>query len=414
MMLKIAKKAVAAAFITSVFIGGSITLADIGPFTVNPLRIFTFALALPAIMWLSLSILGRYPKFTLYFLTLGGTSLYAILSLSWVTNLSAAIQVVSYILTADVIVFTILSQHDWIIRNRVFLYKILMINLIFICAVGFLEIVRDTHFFASRDLNSVAANERMAGILGWNVPIVFEGNPNNLALMAVLFLFTIYGLRESVFRYLSRTYRALAYVTMFGLVGLVVLTASRAAVGGLLLGIGLLASEALFRLKGGGALRLFPIMAMIGGLGFALLISGNIFNYLIAKNATEGSGGFGVRSGYYSNAIQSALESYGMGSGAASYTRWNGGRSYHYHLLEVLADFGVIAFAMHVIILLTPAIVFIAHARISPRNVAFGVSLAVLPILMFGPSSLYAQPSFWMWFAIVALFSRYAAVRDRP
>jgi uncharacterized membrane protein len=409
MKLILDKRLIAATFITAVFLGGSVTIADVGPLTINPLRIIVCILSVPALLWLLNSILGRYRGLTIYYLSMGAMGFYAILSLAWTESLSDGLQVVSYIVTAQVIVITILSHYSWIQKNIVFLYKVLIVNLLFICALGFLEIATGVHFFASRELASVAAGKRLAGILGWNVPIVFEGNPNNLALMCVLFLVILYGLRESVFHRLSPFFRALAYIAMFGLVAIVILTGSRAAIGGLLTAMGLLAAFAVFRQKK--ALGLVPVMAMGAGVAVAFYMTGNILSYLIDKNTAEGSGGLGVRSEYYANAVLAMLDSYGMGSGAGSYIEWNDGRSYHYHFLEVLADFGLLIFVLHTLVFVIPAIRYFSNAGRSARNIAFGVSLVVLPILMFGPSSLYAQPSFWMWFSIIALFSREVAFR---
>lgn len=397
-----------AVMMASAFVGGGWAPFSIGGIELYPLRLASLIL-LPIMLMpvLNTPASSKPTRMTMWVImcTLG----WGTLSLLWSPDRILGLR-------SLVIIFTGMSLTAWMILYARSNEDRLLSFLRFWCVfsiltsiVGYYEIATGSYILAFSSDAKLNAVDRSVLLVGWFPPKAFSSNWNNFAFDNALSLLVMLGTAMSP---ATRKLRPLAMLSAVLLVGLIVSSVSRAAVGGAVVGAGVLGWMLLTEKSG---LRkmlrkrmvLLAVSVIVIGCVYLWARYGALVEYaaelLIAKNAHFG--GLGLRELYYSKAIDSVFGDFGLGAGLGASKVIINGASYHNFFIEILAELGVPVFLLFMAL----------HIRIGwlcykkrkepdwrPFRLAMVATVIVLPILIMGPSSAMVEPIYWLWLGFAA------------
>lgn len=392
---------IAGVMVASAFIGGGYSLFSIGDIEMYPLRILTILIFPLVISRLLRSRLSLIPCYLSSWVILG-TLAWGLISLIWSPDSLLGARTFLIILTS-------LTVLNWVVAyinlNDIKLVRILGLWCLFsliTSAIGYYELITGSYFVSNISISKMDSIERVGNMFGWIPPRAFTGNWNNFGFTNALSFFLMLGVAISP---ATKKIHKMATLSTILLFGLVLSSASRAAVGGVFFGILIF----LFLAFPGGLGRIFSKGFIFSGVAFAgLILFSNYINNIsgmidVVLQKNEDFDGLGPRAEIYSKAIFSLVDSYGLGSGLGSSTVIIDGGSYHHHFIEILAELGVGVFAAHLFLHLIVFWFFVKNVR-HPKwggvIIALASGTAVLPILCTGPSSIIGEALYWLWLGI--------------
>lgn len=351
----------AGVMVASAFIGGGYSLFSIGDIEIYPLRILTILIFPLVFFRLFRSRLCLIPSHLISWVILG-TLAWGLLSLVWSPDPLLGARTFLIILTSLIVlhwVVTYINLHD------IKLVRILGLWCFFsliTSAIGYYELITGSYLVSSISVSKMDSIERVGNMFGWIPPRAFTGNWNNFGFTNALSFFLTLGVAISP---ATKKIQKIATLSTLLLFGLVLSSASRAAVGGVFFGILIF----LFLAVPGGLSRIFSKGFIFSSVLFAVFILFSnytnsilgMIDVVIQKN--EDFDGLGPRAEIYSRAIFSLVDSYGLGSGLGASTVIIDGGSYHHHFIEILAELGLGVFAAHLFLHLFVFWVFVKNAR---------------------------------------------------
>jgi O-antigen ligase len=271
--------------------------------------------------------------------------------------------------------------------------------------IGVYEFVTGNYIRHIDDLVLPSMLRLMEGI-GWNCPRTFWQNYNNYAFVNAISVLSISGWAlgcRGRNRFLGIS--AVAIGTF-----MVLLSYSRAAIGGLGIG-GLVVLFCMWHTSGIRLNNRKIVFTLVILIVFVLShekieFVGKLFSSVIEKAQIADDS---YRTGTYTEAIrQGVLISLGFGRGLGASTEIIEGKSYHHHMLEVLAELGLWVFICYITLFIALALRFWKNIQkgIDPYwSAGLLASCVAFPLLCAGPSGIFGEGVFWLWMAVLIAFA---------
>jgi len=333
--------------------------------------------------------------------------IYGIASLLWSPDPQLGFNKVGILFTG-VVFFLLITREA---RDREVLMKIMIIWSVAIICIGLLgyyEIISG-HYLTANEEGLTAGVERIVTSYGWLPPRVFSTNWNNTAFLNALSALVLLGWALKT----RGLYRIIALISVMSAITMVIVSSSRAAILGLVIGLIVFILISITNSNIKLFFRTVTIFLFIG-LSAILLLKDREFsiNKMLANIETKlETVDDSIRIYYYSTAVvKGTVDSYGFGKGLGASTEIIDGGSYHHYLLEILAELGFWFFLGHCI-LLAMVCSRLWRAIRQRRNISWSsgllASCIAFPILCAGPSSIIGDGPYWLWLAVLVAFTEY-------
>jgi len=403
------------AVIVSVFFGSSIGFRT-GSILWFPLRILTI-LYVPFLLSLHPKMQPPIVRFAARFFLL--LALYGILSLAWSPDKSlgfsrAAIQI------TGILLFLIGCQR--MARPgkvAAAVGTVWSLAVIVTSLLGLYEIYTGSYLIAEPEnmetSERLIASQRNLASFGWLCPMVTSANWNNFAFTNALSFLLLLGYAceaSGLRRFLATGASLLASI-------LVVFSTSRAAILGVLVGLCVFGLGVVVAPASSRRARIIVmatiVMVVAIGLGTQTTSESPVW-HAISSRLENSSDSDGVRLYYIKQGVGAAIDSLGFGRGVGCSTVVIEGGSYHNYAIELLAEFGVVAFVGFLGLLLYATLLLcnaLRRLRDMPyKSAALLGGCVAFPILQVGPSSIIGEGVYWLWLAV--LITHVGSLRQDP